>query len=131
MGLAQSLLADGRPAEAWAAAQNARALVRAPAAVAIVEGLRARAAAAFRAALAARRDTRAHAAFGTFLLNEGRLVEADGELESAASPRHRHLQRRVAPIGNRPHVTAFADRIVIAYDTSKPYCSVCLVEYAP
>ncbi len=93
VGLGQSLLADGRPAEAWEAAQKARGLVRAPAAIAIVEGLRARAAAAlgrmdtaetaFRAALAARPGARTHAAFGVFLLNEGRLVEAEVELESA------------------------------------------------
>ena len=94
VGMAQSLLADGRAAEAWEPLQKARQLVRAPAAVAIVEGLRAFAAtalgrvdtaeAAFRPALAAHRNPRTHAAFGTFLLNEGRLAEADVELAAAA-----------------------------------------------
>ncbi len=61
----------------------------------------------------------------------GEVGTLDSWVWDAASPRHRHLQRRVASIGNRPHVPAFSDRIVIAYDTSKPYCSVCLVDYAP
>lgn len=73
---------------------RARPLVPAGAAVATVEGLRAKAAAAlgrtdaaeacYRAALVAQESPRAHAAFGTFLLNEGRLEEAEAQLAAAA-----------------------------------------------
>lgn len=94
VGRGQSLLAAGRPAEAWEALTRARALVRAKAAIATIELFRGRAAAAigqrdqaeacFRAANAARSSARSHAVFATFLLNESRLEEAEIELRAAA-----------------------------------------------
>lgn len=94
VGAGQSWLAAGRLAEAWDALTRARPLVSAGAAVATVEGLRAKVAAGlgrkdaaeacYRAALAAEASARAHAAFGTFLLNEGRLDEAEAQLLAAS-----------------------------------------------
>ncbi|GDX79565.1 hypothetical protein LBMAG42_13760 [Deltaproteobacteria bacterium] len=94
VGAGQSWLAAGKPTEAWEALTRARPLVSAGAAVGTVELLRAKAAAAlgrkdtaeacYRAALAAEASSRAHAAFGTFLLNEGRLDEAEVQLRVAS-----------------------------------------------
>ncbi len=93
-GRGQSLLAAGRPAEAWDSLTRALALVRAKQAIATIELLRGAAAGAtgridhaeacFRAANAARDSSRGRALFGTFLLNQSRLEEAETELRAAA-----------------------------------------------
>lgn len=93
LGRGQSLFAAGRHAEARQALITARGLARDPRATAVIDLLRARATAgmghideaeqAFRAALDAHPTPRGWAAFGTFLVNQGRHPEAEAALAGA------------------------------------------------
>lgn len=95
LGLGQSLYALGRPGDALAAFDRARAGVVLSEDIAEVELQRARASAAlgavdraeaaFRASLALREDVRGLTSFGTWLLNESRLQEAEGVLARAVA----------------------------------------------